>query len=188
MFKNKLSLQVFAATISKSISNANEMLQAEHKLAVKKVTEDELGVLMPPPQPLMIQNVKVKFKANVSRGDIDHNHFDLLIDLSKPDGNFNGELEFVPFSSELLRNARNPGDGNKPFPARPARPPISPPPPMHPAPPPAGQPMPPPPAHQEPQPFIAQDDATSAPAQDGENTVQGAYDRSDTPRNYSIDI
>lgn len=180
MLKGKISLQAFAGAISQSISRANEMLQKNHREAILRVINDERGMLMPPPTPLMIQNVKIKFRADVSRSEFERDSSDLLIDLSKPDGNFSGELEFVPFSSDMLRSAKG-GDGHRwRHSERPVKPEF--PQPNH-----GSRPM-----QQGAQPFIQDPDEDYAQQEDDEQAYypqdemeQETYTEPETPYDYS---
>lgn len=107
MFKPKLPLRVFAAAIAQSVSHANEMLEQDYHLAVECYRNDQFQEVVPPPPPLMIQNVKVKFSGNVSKTDRAGKMGELNIDLSKPQGNFSAELEFAPFTEEMLRSGQS---------------------------------------------------------------------------------
>lgn len=116
MLKPKIPLQAFSAAIAQSISKANEMLQTDHKIAIQRHKSDQFGMIMPPPPPLMIQSVRVKFRGNVSKSE---QNGELFIDLNKPDGNFSAELDFSPFSEDMLKAAKNDGGRAVPFMAKP---------------------------------------------------------------------
>jgi len=97
--QNKILLSWVVQHLSKTAADANSRLCNDYISAAKKLSEaDEvIADFTPLPPPLVITGMKMKFSANVSRGDKALGG-DLMLEFGKP-ANFHGEIELKPYSS-----------------------------------------------------------------------------------------
>ena len=98
--QNKILLSWVVQHLSKTAADANSRLCNDYISAAKKLSETDevIADFTPLPPPLVITGMKMKFSANVSRGDKTLGG-DLMLEFSKP-ANFHGEIELRPFDSK----------------------------------------------------------------------------------------
>ena len=101
--QNKVLLSWVIQHLSKTAADANGRLCKDYIDAAKKLADSEENSVMPDfiplPSPLVITGMKMKFSANVSRGDKSLGG-DMMLEFGKP-ANFHGEIELKPYGSNF---------------------------------------------------------------------------------------
>lgn len=102
--QSKVLLSWVVQHLSKTAEDANSRLCKDYVAVAAKLAESEeseiVSDFMPLPPPLVISNMKMKFSANVSRGDKSLGG-DLMLEFGKSP-NFHGEIELKPYGSNCL--------------------------------------------------------------------------------------